>query len=41
MKVLTLERPGGGQMDTPHRFFKPKIWSFQAIKMKLSVPVVW
>ena len=27
---------GGGQMDS-QRFFRPKIWSFQAIKMKLSV----
>ena len=40
--ILTLERPrGGGIKWNPHRFFGPKIWSFQAIKMKLSVPVVW
>ena len=30
----------GGFKWTPHRFFGPKILSFQAIKMKLSVPVV-
>ena len=28
-------------MDPSHRFFWPKIWSFQAKKIKLSVPVVW
>ena len=42
--VLTLETSkGGGQMDPPppQRFFRPKIWSFQAIKMKLTVPAVW
>ena len=38
--ILTLGRPGGGQMD-PHRFFGPKIWNFQAIEMTLLVPVVW
>ena len=32
---------GGGVKWIPHSFFGPKIWSFQAIKMKLSVPVVW
>ena len=37
--LLTLESPGEGQME-PHRFFRPKIWSFQVIKMKLSLPVV-
>ena len=29
------------QKDPPNRFFAPKIWSFKAIKMKLSVPVLW
>ena len=40
-KSLTLERPGGGQMDPPIGFSDLKIWNFQAIKLKLSVPVVW
>ena len=31
----------GGLKWTSLRFLRPKSWSFQAIKMKLSVPVVW
>ena len=41
MFPLNLERPGGVKRIPPHRFFGPKIWSFKAIKMKLSVPVLW
>ena len=42
--ILTLDRPrkgeGGGFKWTPHSFFRPTNESFEAIKMKLSVPVV-
>ena len=32
--------PRTPKRGTPNRSFGPKIWSFQAIKMKISVPVV-
>ena len=31
----------GGVKWIPYRFFGPKIWCYQVIKMILSVPVVW